>query len=292
MTMPTKIDLSKNKLIYFTNILLVLLLNHESSRAQIEKRSFRIAPLFPVQQLAEGTVKRSECEGAYISLRNASGRIATIKDIDLLIYLSTWLCHAQTELIDQGICDEEPGTAFSFDPENYFEFASKARNGRRQSDFENTLLILHNTILATNCFGEKETEFRLIENYSFDKKDNGMISQVRLDIHPVLANCLSRIMVATILPKEYFSLRQIQRAITLLLMYECAIDDPMSTNLEELSRILGNPIKFERTIRDILQDGLLYYGIKGNTDLSHIVFTTKINQDCPHADILYKQVQV
>ncbi len=291
MTMPTKIDLSKAQHSYFTNILLVLLLNHGSARAKLQGQALRIAPLFPLEQLDVGASKRTDCEGAYVSLTNKAGYLPTIKDIDPLIYLSSWLCHAQTEFIDRGLFDEKPHTAFRFDPDDYYRLTCKAQNGRRQSNFEYSLQTLHNTILATNCLGNNESEFRLIENYSLEKKDGRNISQVNLEIHPILAYCLSRVTAASKVPTEYFALRILKRALVLILMEGCFVDLPMTTSIAELRSLLGNQDKSDKTLKNTIDSGLLHYSIKANHDLSSIEISTAYDQTLPQADILYNREQ-
>jgi len=188
--------------------------------------------------ISAGDIKprRFEYKGKFIQFSPSPNGLPTIRDFDVLIYCITWIVNAALEGRDDDV-----GSTYEFEVEDFYRFSGRPRNGERESLFIQGLDRLAGSTVTTNTkpIGLDNQSFNFVEHYQLDQDERGRLKSVRIKI-PHTFYCLAHNEFFGTVHSDYFTLSAARRLIYLFLKQLCGSEEKLLVPYSKLYAVTGS----------------------------------------------------
>ena len=188
--------------------------------------------------ISAGDIKprRFEYKGKFIQFSPSPNGLPTIRDYDVLIYCITWIANAALEGRDDDV-----GSTYEFEVEDFYKFSGRPRNGERESLFIQGLDRLAGSTVTTNTkpIGLDNQSFNFVEHYQLDQDERGRLKSVRIKI-PHTFYCLAHNEFFGTVHSDYFTLSAARRLIYLFLKQLCGSEEKLLVPYSKLYAVTGS----------------------------------------------------
>ena len=188
--------------------------------------------------ISAGDIKprRFEYKGKFIQFSPSPNGLPTIRDYDVLIYCITWIANAALEGRDDDV-----GSTYEFEVEDFYKFSGRPRNGERESLFIQGLDRLAGSTVTTNTkpIGLDNQSFNFVEHYQLDQDERGRLKSVRIKI-PHTLYCLAHNEFFGTVHSDYFTLSAARRLIYLFLKQLCGSEEKLLVPYSKLYAVTGS----------------------------------------------------
>ena len=180
--------------------------------------------------------RRFEYKGKFIQFSPSPNGLPTIRDYDVLIYCITWIANAALEGRDDDV-----GSTYEFEVEDFYRFSGRPRNGERESFFMQGLERLADSTLTTNTkpIGLDNQSFNFVEHYQLEQDESGRLKSVRIKL-PHTIYCLTHNEYFGPIHPDYFTLSAVRRLIYLFLMQFCGGEEKLLVPYSKLHAVTGS----------------------------------------------------
>jgi len=180
--------------------------------------------------------RRFEYKGKFIQFSPSPNGLPTIRDFDVLIYCITWIVNAALEGRDDDV-----GSTYEFEVEDFYRFSGRPRNGERESLFIQGLDRLAGSTVTTNTkpIGLDNQSFNFVEHYQLDQDERGRLKSVRIKI-PHTFYCLAHNEFFGTVHSDYFTLSAARRLIYLFLKQLCGSEEKLLVPYSKLYAVTGS----------------------------------------------------
>ena len=180
--------------------------------------------------------RRFEYKGKFIQFSPSPNGLPTIRDFDVLIYCITWIVNAALEGRDDDV-----GSTYEFEVEDFYRFSGRPRNGERESLFIQGLDRLVGSTITTNTkpIGLDNQSFNFVEHYQLDQDERGRLKSVRIKI-PHTFYCLAHNEFFGTVHSDYFTLSAARRLIYLFLKQLCGSEEKLLVSYSKLYAVTGS----------------------------------------------------
>jgi len=180
--------------------------------------------------------RRFEYKGKFIQFSPSPNGLPTIRDFDVLIYCITWIVNAALEGRDDDV-----GSTYEFEVEDFYRFSGRPRNGERESLFIQGLDRLAGSTVTTNTkpIGLDNQSFNFVEHYQLDQDERGRLKSVRIKI-PHTLYCLAHNEFFGTVHSDYFTLSAARRLIYLFLKQLCGSEEKLLVPYSKLYAVTGS----------------------------------------------------
>lgn len=283
--MPT-IDSKQFVYIYYNNPLLAIVIHDDNLRPLINKGELRLEIGFALSSEDMRTI-RFDHQGKFIEIKPGQTGLPTVRDLDVLLYCSSWLSHESFMMKTKTGKVGNASNTVTIIPEDFYEFSKRGRGGSRQASFVESLVRLNGCIIATNI-GPKdnkestETRSSAMLTYELEKSDD-VIKQVHITFSEMMLRIVAHTGVRLALHPDFFAMRPLQKALYLLLKQNCGTECPWTVSIEDLHRLTGSTAKlpqFKQNLRDAIAAKITEFQLSANDDVSQI-YCTQINVITP-----------
>ncbi|OIO75655.1 MAG: hypothetical protein AUJ88_07560, partial [Gallionellaceae bacterium CG1_02_56_997] len=175
-------------------------------------------------------------KGKFIQFSPSPNGLPTIRDFDVLIYCITWIVNAALEGRDDDV-----GSTYEFEVEDFYRFSGRPRNGERESLFIQGLDRLVGSTITTNTkpIGLDNQSFNFVEHYQLDQDERGRLKSVRIKI-PHTFYCLAHNEFFGTVHSDYFTLSAARRLIYLFLKQLCGSEEKLLVPYSKLYAVTGS----------------------------------------------------
>ena len=188
--------------------------------------------------ISAGDIKprRFEYKGKFIQFSPSPNGLPTIRDYDVLIYCITWIANAALEGRDDDV-----GSTYEFEVEDFYKFSGRPRNGERESLFIQGLDRLAGSTVTTNTkpIGLDNQSFNFVEHYQLNQDERGRLKSVRIKI-PHTFYCLAHNEFFGTVHSDYFTLSAARRLIYLFLKQLCGSEEKLLVPYSKLYAVTGS----------------------------------------------------
>ena len=188
--------------------------------------------------ISAGDIKprRFEYKGKFIQFSPSPNGLPTIRDYDVLIYCITWIVNAALEGRDDDV-----GSTYEFEVEDFYRFSGRPRNGERESLFIQGLDRLAGSTVTTNTkpIGLDNQSFNFVEHYQLDQDERGRLKSVRIKI-PHTFYCLAHNEFFGTVHSDYFTLSSARRLIYLFIKQLCGSEEKLLVPYSKLYAVTGS----------------------------------------------------
>jgi len=188
--------------------------------------------------ISAGDIKprRFEYKGKFIQFSPSPNGLPTIRDFDVLIYCITWIVNAALEGRDDDV-----GSTYEFEVEDFYRFSGRPRNGERESLFIQGLDRLAGSTVTTNTkpIGLDNQSFNFVEHYQLDQDERGRLKSVRIKI-PHTFYCLAHNEFFGTVHSDYFTLSAARRLIYLFIKQICGSKEKLLVPYSKLYAVTGS----------------------------------------------------
>lgn len=284
--MPT-IDSKQFVYIYFNNPLLAIAINDDDLRLLINRGELRFEAGYALSNSSEESrTIRFEHQGRFIEIKPGATGLPTVRDLDVLLYCSSWLSHESFMMKAKTGKVGNASNTVTIIPEDFYEFSKRGLSSKRQDGFIQALERFSSTVLSTNISTEgnqvtKASPF--IESCELERM-NGILKKVHITF-PV--NMIMRIVAHTgvrvELHPDFFTMKPLQRALYLLLKQNCGTECPWIVSIEDLHRLTGSTAKlpqFKQKFREAIAAKIPEFQLSANDDVAQI-YCTRIGVRTP-----------
>jgi len=180
--------------------------------------------------------RRFEYKGKFIQFSPSPNGLPTIRDFDVLIYCITWIVNAALEGRDDDV-----GSTYEFEVEDFYRFSGRPRNGERESLFIQGLDRLAGSTVTTNTkpIGLDNQSFNFVEHYQLDQDERGRLKSVRIKI-PHTFYCLAHNEFFGTVHSDYFTLSAARRLIYLFIKQICGSEEKLLVPYSKLYAVTGS----------------------------------------------------
>ena len=180
--------------------------------------------------------RRFEYKGKFIQFSPSLNGLPTIRDFDVLIYCITWIANAALEGRDDDV-----GSTYEFEVEDFYKFSGRPRNGERESLFIQGLDRLAGSTVTTNTkpIGLDNQSFNFVEHYQLNQDERGRLKSVRIKI-PHTFYCLAHNEFFGTVHSDYFTLSAARRLIYLFLKQLCGSEEKLLVPYSKLYAVTGS----------------------------------------------------
>jgi len=180
--------------------------------------------------------RRFEYKGKFIQFSPSPNGLPTIRDFDVLIYCITWIVNAALEGRDDDV-----GSTYEFEVEDFYRFSGRPRNGERESLFIQGLDRLAGSTVTTNTkpIGLDNQSFNFVEHYQLDQDERGRLKSVRIKI-PHTFYCLAHNEFFGTVHSDYFTLSAARRLIYLFIKQICGSKEKLLVPYSKLYAVTGS----------------------------------------------------
>ena len=180
--------------------------------------------------------RRFEYKGKFIQFSPSPNGLPTIRDFDVLIYCITWIVNAALEGRDDDV-----GSTYEFEVEDFYRFSGRPRNGERESLFIQGLDRLVGSTITTNTkpIGLDNQSFNFVEHYQLNQDERGRLKSVRIKI-PHTFYCLAHNEFFGTVHSDYFTLSAARRLIYLFLKQLCGSEEKLLVPYSKLYAVTGS----------------------------------------------------
>jgi len=224
--------------------------------------------------LSAGDMKprRFEYKGKFIQFSPSPNGLPTIRDFDVLIYCITWIVNAAMDGRDDDV-----GSTYEFEVEDFYQFSGRPRNGERESLFIQGMDRLAGSNITTNTkpIGLDNQSFNFVESYQLDKDKSGRLKSVRIKL-PHTIYCLAHNEFFGPIHPDYFKLSAVRRLIYLFLKQLCGGKEKLSVSFAKLHAVTGStsPLrKFLPVIDELVTKSLPEFSSEKNEGAENLSVT-------------------
>lgn len=180
--------------------------------------------------------RRFDYKDKFIQFSPCPTGLPTIRDFDVLIYCVTWIANAAMDGRDEDV-----GSVYQFDVEDFYKFSGRAQNGERESILIQGLERLRFSGILTNTkpIGLDSTSFNFIENYLLGRDEAGRLRTVEIKL-PHMVYCLAHNEFFDPIHPDYFTLSAARRLIYLFLKQHCGSDEKLPVAFAKLHEVTGS----------------------------------------------------
>lgn len=283
--MPT-IDSKQFAYVYYNSPFMAIAIHDDNLRSLINSGELRMGTCWALSSEDTRTI-RFERQGKVIEIRPGSTGLPTVRDLDVLLYCSSWLSH---ESYLRKVKTGEVGNAsniVTIIPEEFYEFSKRGRGSRRQASFVESLQRLNECVIATNI-GPKDnkesaaTRSTAMLTYELEKSDD-VIRQVHITFSEMMLRVVAHTGVSLDLHPDFFAMKPLQRVIYLLLKQNCGTECHWTVSVENLHRLTESTAKlpqFKQNLRDVIAAKITQFQLSANDDIAQI-YCTRIDVMTP-----------
>lgn len=180
--------------------------------------------------------RRLEYKDKFIQFAPSPNGLPTVRDADVLIYCTTWIANAALDGRDEDV-----GSTYEIDVNEFFKFAGRPRKGDRENLFIQGLERLAGSSITTNTkpIGIENYTFNFIEKFVLNRDDAGRLKSVIIEL-PHTIYCLVHNEFFDPIHPDYFTLSATRRLIYLFLKQYCGNEEKLQLSFAKLHSISGS----------------------------------------------------
>ena len=200
------------------------------------------------------TPRRAEYKGKYMEFQPGPTGHPTLRDMDIMIYLQSWLANARIEGRK-----EDRSVSMTFDVEDFYAFSGRARRDDRDEAFVQALERLHSSSFTTNTQmrWERPSEgmaVHLVSEYTLERDDKGKLLTATVRVAKRMHRMIGEELFMLI-PEDFVRQSPMRKALCLVLLSHCIWEEGeyVTIPFEKLHEISGSKRPF-RKVSDLIDD--------------------------------------
>ena len=230
--------------------------------------------------------RRGEFNGKYMEFQPGPTGHPTLRDLDIMLYVQSWLVNARQECRKNDRSD-----TLTFDVEDFYEFSGRARRDDRDEAFVQALERLRSSTYTTNTRPDwadtRGATVKPIKEYELERDEKGRITTATVRLSGFIIYMIDDELFSWI-HKDFVMQSPMRKTICLVLMHYCIHEEEghLTITFEKLHEITGSkrpPRKISELIDDIIENPLPGFVAEVDEEDETITFWCdfEITPDCP-----------